>query len=83
MNRQEERIYNNHGIEQLLGQDTVPGYSAADVELILWVSLLGFSDLLACKTLVDAGTQSLRRLLDSEEERVLGILGRHGRSIEE
>jgi hypothetical protein len=44
---------------------------------------LGFSYLLACKTLVDAGTKSFSRLLDSEEERVLGVLCRHGRSIGE
>jgi hypothetical protein len=79
----DERSYNNHGIEQLLGQDTVPRYSASDVELILWVFFLSFSYLLACKALVDAGTKSFGRLLDREEERVLGVFCRHGRSIAE
>lgn len=71
--------YNDHGIEQLLGQNTVPWYCTAHVELILGISLLSFSHLLAGKALVDAGVESLRRLLNCEEERVLGVLGRHGR----
>lgn len=77
----DKETYNNHGIEQLLGQNTIPRYSTSDIELILWIFCLGFSYLLACKTLVGAGTKSLGRLLDSEEERVLGIFCRHGRSI--
>jgi hypothetical protein len=78
---EDKATYNDHGIEQLLGQNTVPRYSTAHVELILGVFFLSFSNLLARKALVDAGAESLRRLLDCEEERVLGVLGRHGRWI--
>lgn len=62
----------NHGIQELLGEDAVPGDGAADVELILGVLLGELSDLLRGQALVDIGAEGLGRLLGGEEEGVLG-----------